>query len=335
MILVTGATGLVGSHLVLHLIKKGETVRAIYRDKDSISYTESVFACYNDLHVFGQINWVQADILDVPALENAFVDVDHVYHCAAHISFNREDEEKLRQTNITGTANVTNLAIAFGVKKLCFVSSIAALGNLKNSESIITEETEWNPEVHHSDYAITKYGAEMEIWRAQQEGLKTVIVNPGIIIGPVICGKEAHGSAAILTNIKNEMPFYTKGSSAFVAVTDVVNCMYLLMQSEISGERFAVFEDNYNFRDFANMVADEFHVRRPYKYASPMLTAIAWRVDNLLGKFGRKRLLYKDMSLALHSSEKYSNQKIKKALNYSFVDMQHYIAQISQSKKIS
>ena len=328
MVLVTGATGFVGSHLTLFLIQKGKLVRAIYRDRESISYTKSIFSYYEQEFLFEQVQWIHSDILDVPALENAFLGVTQVYHCAALISFNRADEEKLRQTNIVGTANIANCCIAFGVQKLCFVSSIAALGNLKNDESIITEETEWNPELHHSDYAITKYGAEMEIWRAQQEGLQTIIVNPGVIIGPTIVGKEEHGSAAILTNIKNEMPFYTRGSSAFVAIPDVVNCMYLLMQSEISAQRFAVFEKNYNFHALANAIADMYHVKRPWKFASVWMTGLAWRLDYLLGKFGKKRLFFKDMAAASHATEEYSNEKIRKTLPYEFKNVIDYISEL-------
>ncbi len=328
MVLVTGATGLVGSHLALFLVQKGKLVRATYRDLESISYTKSIFKYYEQEFLFEQIEWIQADILDVPALENAFKDVTHVYHCAALISFDRADEEQLRQANIVGTANIANSCIAFGVEKLCFVSSIASLGDLKNNETIINEETDWNPEMHHSDYAITKYGAEMEIWRAQQEGLKTIIVNPGVIIGPTIAGKEEHGSAAILTNIKNELPFYTKGSSAFVAIPDVVKCMYLLMQSEISGERFALFEKNYAFHNLANAIADIYQVKHPWKYASPWMTALTWRLDYLLGKFGKKRLLFKDMTLALHSDNKYSNEKIRTTLRYEFKNVVEYISEL-------
>jgi nucleoside-diphosphate-sugar epimerase len=165
MILVTGATGLVGSHLLVQLLQENEEVKALFRSEKQIEKVKNVFAFYNQTALFDKIKWVKGDITDIPSLEIAFENITHVYHCAALISFDPSDEDELRKINIEGTANVVNCCIDFGVKKLCHVSSIAALGTPKEHETTITEETEWNPEELHSDYAITKYGAEMEVWR--------------------------------------------------------------------------------------------------------------------------------------------------------------------------
>src|SRR3970040_1476971 len=219
MFLVTGATGLVGAHLVLHLIEIGESVRAIYRNLESIQKTKDLFLLYKKESFFKKSDWCQADITDVPSLEIAFENVEYVYHCASLISFDPKDENLLRKTNIEGTANIVNCCIAKAVKKLCFVSTIAALGDLKENEKIITEEAEWNPEKPHSDYAISKYGAEMEIWRGQQEGLETVIINPGVIIGH---GFWEQGSGLLFKKVANGLSFYTKGITGFIAVPAVV-----------------------------------------------------------------------------------------------------------------
>ena len=202
MVLVTGATGLVGSHLALHLLENNESVRAIYRNKDTISKTKSVFSLYKREKLFDKIEWVCADITDVPSLEIAFQGIQYVYHCAALISFDPKDEKQLRKVNIEGTANIVNLCLEYRVKKLCHISSIAALGDLKINEIIVNETTEWNPEVYHNDYAISKYGGEIEVFRGQQEGLKVVIINPGIILGP--CFWEV-GSGEIFTKIRKKM----------------------------------------------------------------------------------------------------------------------------------
>ena len=237
MILVTGGTGLVGAHLLLHLTEFEEKVSAIYRNESKIELTKKLFSEANKSSFFDKIVWIEADILDIPSLEKAFVGVDFVYHCAALITFDPNDEDKLRKTNIEGTANIVNLCIDFKVKKLCHVSSIAALGDLKEHDKEITEETEWNPEVFHSDYAISKHGAEMEVWRGFQEGLDVVIVNPGVIFGSMIW---KDGSGAFFTKIKKGFPFYSKGSTGYIGVNDVVKTMVLLMKSDISGERFAL-----------------------------------------------------------------------------------------------
>ena len=150
MVLVTGGTGLVGAHLLLYLIENKENVRAIYRNLETIDKTKSLFSLYKKEYLFEKIEWIQGDITDVSSLEIAFENIEYVYHSAGMISFDPKDEDLLRKINIEGTANIVNFCIANGVKKLCFVSSTSALGDLKEGEIIITEETEWNPEKPHS-----------------------------------------------------------------------------------------------------------------------------------------------------------------------------------------
>jgi nucleoside-diphosphate-sugar epimerase len=328
MILVTGGTGLVGAHLILHLVENGEAVRAIYRDAKTIEKTKSLFSLYKKESLFEKIDWIQANIIDVPSLEIAFENVKYVYHCAALISFNPKDEDLLRKTNIEGTANIVNFCIAKNVKKLCFVSSIAALGDLKENEKTITEETEWNPEKPHSDYAISKYGAEMEIWRGQQEGLNSVIVNPGVILGPRIWEQ---GSGILFKKIEKGFPFYTKGMTGFIAVTDVVKIAVELMKSEVINERFTLVAQNIVFRDLFNSIADALNVKRPTIYASPFLIEIFWRIDWLLSTIFRwKRKLNRATSKSSYSKNLYSNEKIKNTLRTQFLDINQYIKEISK-----
>lgn len=331
MILVTGGTGLVGAHLLLHLIESrsigSENVRAIYRNAQSIEKTKTLFNLYKKSDLFDTIEWLQADITDVPSLEKAFIGIDYVYHCAALISFDPKDEDVIRKTNIEGTANIVNFCIANTIKKLCFVSSIAALGDLAPHESFITEKTEWNPEKPHSDYAISKYGAEMEIWRGQQEGLDVIIVNPGVILGPSF---REQGSGQLFTKVKNGLQFYTLGSTGFVAVTDVVRIAYQLMQSEIKNERFTLIAENSVFRDILNSMADVLGVKRPEIHAKPFFMEILWRLDWFVSNvFQQKRKLTKATAKASYSKNEYSNEKIKSTLNTRFVDIHQYIKEIS------
>ena len=331
MILVTGGTGLVGAHLLLYLIESrrigSEKVRAIYRNAKSIEKTKNLFNLYKKPDLFGAVEWIQADITDIPALEKAFKGIDCVYHCAALISFDPKDEDLIRKTNIEGTANIVNFCIANAIKKLCFVSSIAALGDLASHEKITTEETEWNPEKPHSDYAISKYGAEMEIWRGQQEGLQVIILNPGVIIGP---GFWEQGSGQLFMKVKKGLPFYTLGSSGFVAVTDVVRIARQLMESEIHNERFTLIAKNIIFRDILNSIADALLVKRPTIHAKPLFMEICWRIDWIASTiFMQKRKLTSATAKASYSKIEYSNEKIKTALNTEFLDIQQYIKEIS------
>jgi len=323
MILVTGGTGLVGSHLLLHLLEKGENVRAIYRNSKNIAKVNSLFDYYSKGNLAHKIDWIEGDILDIPSLEIAFENVDYVYHCAGFISFDPKDENLLRKINIEGTANIVNFCIAKKIAKLCHVSSIATLGDLALNETIITENTEWNPEKLHSDYAISKYGAEMEIWRGQQEGLKVVIVNPGVIFGPHFWNQ---GSGAFFNTVKKGIPFFTNGSTAYVAVTDVVKVMYQLMNSDCNSERFIVIAENITYKDIIYLIASKIGASKPKIEATSWLLKLAWKLDWLLSLvFRTKRKITKNNSLSLQNSDVISNEKIKKYLNYSFEEISNYV----------
>jgi dihydroflavonol-4-reductase len=315
MILVTGATGLTGSHLLLQLLESGHQVRAIYRTQEAILHTKALFDFYKNPGLFNEIQWVQANINDVPTLEKAFKDIDRVYHCAALISFDPADEEKLRKTNIEGTANIVNCCLDFSVRKLVHVSSIAALGDRLDSQDFVDEENDWNPEKPHSDYAISKHGAEMEVWRGQQEGLNVVVINPGIIVGPPFW---TTGSSAMYEMINKGQRFYTLGTMGFISARDVAKIMVLLMDGNISGERFILTAGDYSYREVFDLAANALHKKRPSIYAKPWMTSIGSRIDWFLSLFGKNRMITSDQARSLHETTKYPNKKIADALGYSF-----------------
>ncbi len=277
---------------------------------------------YGQAALFDTIDWHQAEITDIPALEKAFAGVDLVCHCAAKISFNREDEEELRKTNIEGTANIVNLCLALNVKKLCHVSSVAALGELRAGEQFVTEETEWNAESIHHDYAISKYGAEMEVWRGFQEGLAVAIVNPGIIIGP---GFWDSGSGEIFSVIKKGLKFYTTGVTGYVDVNDVTKAIDLLLKNDTSGERFILVSENLSYKTMMEMVSSELKVKKPDTYANQWLTSLGWRIDWFLSLLGKKRTLSRDAARSLHNVTRYSNEKIRNTLGFEFTPMDESI----------
>jgi dihydroflavonol-4-reductase len=327
MNLVTGGTGLVGAHLLLYLVQKGEKVRALYRSESAVLKTKDLFDLYNRTTLFQQIEWSKGDLNDIPSLEIAILDCTRVYHCAALISFDPSDEAALRKVNIEGTANMVNLSLAFGIEKFCYVSSIAALGDLNTIEKVITEDSEWNQEKTHSDYAISKYGAEMEIWRAQQEGLACIIINPGVILG---AGFWNSSSGEIFTKIKKGLPFYTKGTTGFVSVEDVIIIMYQLMNNTISGERFTIISENIDYKTLSFCIAENLKVKPPYLYAKPWMTSLASKIDWLLSiVLFQKRQLPSSMVESLHSTTQFSNKKIKETLSYKFQPIHELIKEIS------
>ncbi len=316
MILVTGGTGLVGSHLLVQLIKNGNSVRATYRKSNSLSRVEKIFNYYHEegSKLFKRIDWVEADINDIPALEIAFKDVDYVYHAAAFISFNPREYNILLKTNAQGTANIVNLCIAKNIKKLCYVSTIGTIGKSLD-EKIATEENEWNN--HHANvYALAKYEAEMEVWRGTQEGIPAVIVNPGVIIGP---GFWHTGSGKIFTTANKAHKFYPPGGTGFITVNDVVQVMLTLMSSKIENERFILVAENLKFKDILQKVCH--YLKKPapiiqLKYWQLELARIGdFLVSNITQKAPR---LTKSTIYSMKHREVYSSQKIKEFINFNF-----------------
>ncbi|SEK92159.1 Nucleoside-diphosphate-sugar epimerase [Aquimarina amphilecti] len=325
MILVTGATGLVGTHLLIKLLEEKHQVRALYRTISKKEYAKSVFiqCCKSeDQDTFETIEWIQGDLTDIPTLTTAFEGITHVYHCAAMISFNPSHYKMLRKTNIQGTANIVNLSLIHNVQKLCYVSSIATISE-NNSQKPINETSEWNPEISDSVYAITKYGAEMEVWRGTQEGLDTVIVNPGIIIGR---GFYNSGSGYLFKKINRGMKYYTTGTTGYVAVDDVVKIMCRLMNSEIKNQRYILVSENLSFKSAFTMIAKALNKSTPKKKISPFLMKVAYYIQRFSHLFFRtKRTIFKSSIKSAFSNSFYENDKIKKELTYSFTPVEKAI----------
>lgn len=330
MILVTGGTGLVGAHLLAHLVKTEKRIKAIYRTPDKLEAVKEVFSFYFDdaTTFFDKIEWFKADVTDVPSLELVFPEVTHLYHVAALISFDPKDFDTLRKVNIEGTANIVNLSIAYGVKKLCFVSSVAAVGENEDPTIPITEETDWNAEADNNVYAISKYGSEMEVWRGSQEGLDVVIVNPAIILG---AGFWRSGSGSLFRKIKKGLKYYTKGILSYVDVKDVVSVMMQLMNSDIKGERFILVAENWTLEKFTQVTAKALNVKPPKKEASSFLLGIAWRMDKLKQLFtGKSRKLTKQTAQSIQSQSFFDSSKIQNTLNFTFTPVEESIERVSK-----
>ncbi len=325
MILITGASGLVGSHLTLELLQRGHNIRALYRSDSSLNKVRDLFKIYQQEHLFDQAQWVKANITDIPSLEPVFENIQEVYHCAALISFDPADEKKLRKINIEGTANVVNLCLDFGVEKLCYVSSIAAIGPSLIEGSTIDETTDWNPEHNHSDYAISKHGAEMEVWRGQQEGLSVRIINPGVILGP---GFWQQGSGVIFDRVAKGLLFYTRGTTGFVGIEDVVRCIVQSMNEENSGEQFIAVAAHQSYEWLVKNIASGLKVSGPKTYIPLWMCVLAARIDGVLSWFGKKRTLSLSMAKSLHSHDQYENKKAQNQLGISFESLEETIAKM-------
>ncbi len=297
-ILVTGGGGLVGNELIKQLLNAGGKVKAIYHSTP-ISFTHP------------SLEIIQCDILDVIKLEEVMEGISHVYHSAALVSYDSKDKHQLLKINIEGTANVVNACINAHVEKLVHVSSVAALGRIRNDE-IVTEKMNWTEETSNSIYGKSKYYGEMEVWRGIGEGLKAVIVNPSLILGG---DNWESGSSAIFKNAYNEFPWYTNGISGFVDVRDVARAMILLMDCEITSERFILNGENLPYKEIFSSIAKCFDKRAPSKKATPFLAEVVWRMGIIKSLFtGKKHLLTKETARTAQAKVYFDNSKILKVL---------------------
>lgn len=314
-ILVTGGSGFIGAYIIKELVEKGYAVRAIRHSNAAPFFIPE--------HINARVEWVPGDVLDVVSLDEAMEGVDAVIHAAAKVSFGDKDRRSLYKINIEGTANAVNIALEKNIRRFIHISSVAAIGRTVTGETI-TEEKKWQPGKWHTSYAISKYHAEMEVWRASAEGLNTVVVNPSTVLG---YGDWSTSSCAIFKSVYNEFPWFTKGINGFVAVTDVARATVLLMESDLSNERFIVNGDNWSFQQLFNTIADGFGKKHPHKEATPFLGSIAWRMEKLKSMFSGKRpLLTRESARVAQSITYFDNSKIIKALpGFSFTPLEKAI----------
>ena len=301
MILVTGASGFLGKHLIRALSNHGERIRALYHNHPPAAHNMALPG----------VEWFKADLLDVYDVEEAMAGITHVYHCAAVVSFQPEDQERMLHFNTESTANIVNQALLQGITKMVYVSSVAALGRSGPLQKEINEEEQWGESGYNSAYGLSKYLAETEVWRAIGEGLNAVIVNPGVILGE---GDWAEGSAELMKVAWNEFPFYTKGTNGWVDVKDVARILCELMSSESGAERYIISAGNYSYQEIFNKMAAALGRKPPRIYANSFITGLVWRFGRIQGYFGRRPLITRETAASAHSQTSYNNRKLLAAI---------------------
>ncbi len=298
-ILVTGGSGLLGRELISQLLAEGKQVTAIFNNKRL------------DELVHKNLTLVKCNILDVIGLEEVMAAVDQLYHCAGKVSFAPGETDQLYKVNVEGTANIVNAALNAGVKKMLHVSSVAALGRIREGVQI-TESMQWTEETSNSKYGQSKYMGELEVWRGIAEGLDAVIVNPSIILG---AGDWNESSTEIFHTIYKGSPWYTDGTTGFVDVRDVAKAMILLMESNISSERFILSGENRSYQYLFDKIADGFNKKHPSRKVTPFLAAIVWRWEAIKSKFtSKKPLITKETAATALAKVGFDNSKIRSFL---------------------
>ncbi|MBT3384842.1 MAG: NAD-dependent epimerase/dehydratase family protein [Prolixibacteraceae bacterium] len=328
MIFVTGGTGLVGAHLLYELILAEKKVKALKRETSNLNQVVKTFSYYseNPNQLFEKIEWVDGDILDYFTLEKLLAGVTEIYHCAAIVSFQLKERGKMISNNVEGTANLVNAALENGVKKICHVSSIAALGRLQNG-LLINEETNWIPSKRISGYSESKFFSEAEIWRGIEEGLDAVIVNPSIILGP--SNWEA-GSSKLFKTIWDGLKFYTKGVTGFVDIKDVVRAMIMLMDKSnfdsCKNQRFLLNSENLSYQSVFNQIAKELDKPKPKIFASNFILGIVWRVVTFASWIaGKPTMISRDSVANSNAINNFDGSKITRTLVFKYQSISNSI----------
>ena len=321
MILVTGGTGLTGSHILLNLTLTGSKLRALIREGSSTKWVKRVFQWYRPEdhdELFSRIEWYEGDMTDIYSLRDAMAGVKNVYHCAAVVSYHPADKPLMMKINVEGTANIVNVALQEGVKKFCHCSSISSLGIAGRGE-VVDESCFWKTSPRNSNYAISKFNSEREVWRGSEEGLDVVVVNPSIIIGP---GDPSRSSGQIFKSLLGGLRFYSNGITGYVDVRDVADIMINLMNSNIKNQRFILNSENISYKELFNKIAKCYGIKPPKYEAGKFLSAIAWRLERARSAVtGSKPLITKETAISANKQTFYSNKKILDVLEHNFTSI--------------
>ncbi|MFM8592386.1 MAG: SDR family NAD(P)-dependent oxidoreductase [Sphingomonadales bacterium] len=298
-ILVTGASGFLGSYLVVALLQQGYQVRALVRNQKRPGWIDPA--------ILDKAEWVLGDILDSISLEEAMEGVDAVIHSAAMVSFVPKDSQQLYQVNVEGTNNVVNAAIEKKIGRLIHISSVAALGRVAGG-GWVDEKATWKEGPLHTHYARSKFQAELHAWRGYAEGLDTVIVNPSTILG---YGNWEQSSCALFKQFYDGFRWYTGGLNGFVDVQDVARACVLLLEKASGGQRYIINGDTWTFQQLQYCIADGFGRKRPSMKASGLLLAIAWRIEAIRAFLtGARPLLTRESARVAISATRFDNRKL-------------------------
>jgi dihydroflavonol-4-reductase len=333
MIFVSGATGLVGSHLLFNLLQKGEKVRALYRNKKSIQKLKKLANYYQlNFNLDTDVEWIQGDITDMPLLEESVKNCKTIYNCAGFVSFIKKDFAQLMKINVEGTANLVNAALNAGCSTFCHVSSTSAIGFNKYTNEIIDETIPWEKSgSYSSNYSLSKYLAEREVWRGGEEGLNICIVNPAIIIGP---GNWGQSSTNLIHSIAKGMKYYTSGVNGFVDVRDVCNAMLTLVEKKIYAQRYLIVSESMSYKELFTLISKDLGKKAPSISVSPTLAKLACLIENLKAALTAKPpLITKETIASSFALRLYSNQKIKEAIGFEFTPIHQAITNACQAYK--
>lgn len=320
---------MLGARLIYDLVKTGEEVVALKRSTSDLSVVEGIFNHYEKdqgTAMYEKVRWHEGDVTEITSLLEILCEGDDVYHCAAMVSFNPKARDRMMKVNIEGTANLVNACLDKKVRKLCFASSVAAIGKPEEGDEV-TEDTKWKTADGKPNYSISKYNSEKEVWRGIEEGLDAVIVNPTIILGP---GNWRKSSARMFLDVWKGLKFYTNGVNGFVDVRDVTSAMIKLMKSDISAERYIISSENVSFKEVLDRMAEGLGKPKPTFEVTPFYSEIFWRLDKFMSFFGAKSKITKEIARESQAKAYYSVKKLKSALGMDLIPVAQAISDTAE-----
>lgn len=307
-ILVTGATGFVGSVLTRRLVSDGVPVRIFRRSTSTLDLLGAAASCVE--HAVG-------DVTQARSLFEALDGIDRVYHVAARVGFGAGEEEALHRVNVEGTANVVNAALAADVERLVFTSSMAAFGRPADTNTVIDETTAWRDAPHRSVYARTKRKAELEVHRGIAEGLDAVIVNPSLIFG---VGNERTRTRRIVDVVRSGwLPAVPPGGTNVVDVQDVAAGHRKAMHHGTTGRRYFLGGENLSWHQIVGALAEAFGVSPPRYTAPPALLTAGGALAEATGFLTRRRPVFtRSLARAAARTHRYTNERARNELGCTF-----------------
>jgi dihydroflavonol-4-reductase len=300
MVVVTGASGLLGNAIVDKFLQEGIAVTALYNETKP-----------ND----SRATWLPCDVNDAPELVNIFQGASCVVHAAALVSFAKRRKDDLFTVNVTGTANVVNACLRTGVTRLVHISSVAALGKVGNQKKV-TEQTPWTDNMDKSYYGVTKHLAELEVFRGEAEGLSTAMVNPSIILSAAAHNRS---SGKIFEYVKNERPFYVTGQLNYVDARDVATMVFLLSKNQNLKGRFIANASTTTWQTLFIEIAKRMGVKPPSLEVSPGLAKVVAGLESLRSALtGSEPLVTRETARMAYQTIEYANTRARQELGVEF-----------------
>ncbi len=304
--LVTGATGLVGSHLVEYIAKHGYKIRCFVRPSSDVSFLETI----------KNVEIVQGDLTRAVSIEKAVKGMDIVFHCAAMVS-DWADRETMVRTNVGGTENLIQACLKSKVKRMVMISSLAVLGM---DEQIDTDETA--PYVYTGDnYNYTKIESEKKVLEAYREkGLPVVIVRPPYIYGP----RDRQLLPRVVKFLKEgKFKFIGTGENPFslVYVKNFVTALALLCDNDKAIGQIYHITDGHDItrKEFIGKLASKFGYPMPTVHVPVQVAKIACPVLEFINKATRSHkppLLNKFKMKFMHTPLTFDISKAKNQIGY-------------------